>query len=55
MNIEVAGVAHREFLMKKRVYDLVKQQLDIAYTKSIREMDTPLESALRLVTDKKAG
>ena len=50
-NIELAGVSHHEFLTKKKVYAAVRQQLEVAYARSLERLDSPLEHALRLVTD----
>jgi hypothetical protein len=30
-NIEVPGITHREFCFKRRVYEVVKQQLELGY------------------------
>lgn len=50
VNIEVPNVAHHEFLTRKKVYDIVRQQLEIAYARAIREAPSPLEGALRGIT-----
>jgi pimeloyl-ACP methyl ester carboxylesterase len=31
VNLEIAGTAHHEFLTKKRVYDAVRRELEVAY------------------------
>lgn len=53
-NVEVPGITHRDFLTRKRVYDVVRRELDTAYTRTLQEMETPLEGALRLVTNRSA-
>ncbi len=52
VNIEVPNVQHHEFLVKKKVYEVVRQQLDIAYKRSLSAIETPVERELRLVTEK---
>jgi pimeloyl-ACP methyl ester carboxylesterase len=53
VNIDVEGVQHHEFLVKKKVYDAIRQQLAIAYAHAVEEMDSTLEHELRLVSDRK--
>lgn len=52
VNLEVADVSHHEFLLRRNVYDLVRTQLDLAYTRALQTMDAPLEHELRLVSSR---
>lgn len=36
VNIEVPAIAHHEFLTRKRVYDAIRRQLEIAYGRRLR-------------------
>ncbi len=49
VNVEVPGVSHHEFLIKKAVYQAARRQLEAAYVESIRRLELPAEGALRLV------
>jgi triacylglycerol lipase len=50
VNIEVPDIAHHHFLTRKRVYDVVRTQLELAYSKAIRELESPLELSLLRAT-----
>jgi triacylglycerol lipase len=51
VNVEIEGVAHHEFLTKKKAYAAVRQQLNIAYLFAHQQIESPLERQLRLVTN----
>ena len=56
VNIDVPGVTHHEFLVRKNVYEHIRAQLDLAYTTTIREStESPLENQLRVITGGKGA
>jgi hypothetical protein len=49
LNVDVKDTGHHQFLVKKRVYDVVRHHLQLAYEEAARRTETPLEQAVRAV------
>jgi hypothetical protein len=49
LNVDVNGIGHHQFLVKKRVYDVVRHHLQLAFDEAAHRTETPLEQAVRAV------